>query len=163
MAVEQRIDVISPAYVGEEKITLSLDPRSLARVGQPVTLRVDYAAADRSGGVGVPLVFTVQPEFGDGSEYIQQVFTSTRPSTVTIALSRPGSYLLTLRESARNHWIGRLRLSVEGESSVAENAAEGREFVPRSFLGDSPPLVPVSAVVANAVLVYADAAIVVAD
>jgi len=144
MAKGPRIDVISPSYIGEDKIRLTVDARSRLFVNHAITLLCDYSKADQDGGACPPLVFTIQPEFGDGEGYSQRVFTQ-RPSFVTFIADRAGSYLCTLRERNHNRWQGRLHVLVGGErvqerrravpAAVSSNAAD--RFLSDTLLIDS--------------------------
>lgn len=111
---ESRIDTISPLEVGEDRISVTLDPASLVVEGKPISVQFDYADADVDGGVVLPLVVSVQPAFGDGAGFQRDVFRSNRPSQFTFLVDKAGEYLITIRESAHNQWQGRLLLNVEG-------------------------------------------------
>jgi hypothetical protein len=110
--------------MGEDRIKLGVDERTRVTAQRPITLRVDYTRADEDGGVVLPLLFTVQPEFGDGEGYTEKVFDRFRPQTITFSVLEPGSYLVTLRETTHNKWQGRLRLDV-AVSSKTQGVARG--------------------------------------
>lgn len=115
MATRNTIDVVSPVTVGEDKIVLRVDPRSRLLVNYAITLLVDYSRTESDGsGASAPIVFTVQPEFGDGEGFQRQVF-ERRPTYVSFVVEHGGSYLCTVRERDHNHWQGRLHVQVLGE------------------------------------------------
>jgi hypothetical protein len=134
---ESRIDVLSPATMGEDKISIGLDDRSRVLAQQPITLRINYDRADEVGGVVLPLLFTVQPEFGDGAGYAEKLCDRFLPQTITFTVLEPGSYLVSLRETSHNRWQGRLRLDVSGSASKLSGVARGAPRVAGAAAGSS--------------------------
>lgn len=111
-----RIDDISPRFVGEDRITVTLDPTSDPPfVERPITVNFDYSAADVDGGVVPPLTVKVRPTFGDGTGAIDKTFSGPRPSSFTFRLFGAGRHLIVIKESAHNRWQGRLEIDVQGE------------------------------------------------
>lgn len=111
-----QLDFMSPLYLGEDKISLSVDPTTQPpTAGRPVTINFDYTDADEAGGLIVPLVFTVQPPGTEGLGYVRRVFTRTRPIGYTFTAREAGTHFLLLKESAHNQWQGRLLIEVVGE------------------------------------------------
>ncbi len=108
------IDQLSPAYIGEDKITLELDPStSSPRVFQSVQVNVDYSPADPSGVV-LPLELIVQGP--TKASFIEKVFRKFAPENISFKPIAAGEHLILLREVAHNRWVGRLRIQVSGDS-----------------------------------------------
>jgi len=111
-------DILSPDYVGEDRITVSVDEASRPLMAyKPVTLNLDYADTGDEGAV-VPIELIVQPKSGAGGTeggYVNKVFRSTPPTTFTFAPQGAGDYLIVIREVAHNRWQGRLIITVGGD------------------------------------------------
>lgn len=107
------IDTLSPAYVGEDRIKLSLDPASSpVLVGKAVAILVDYSACEPEG-TGLPLDLIVQgPSY---TSYREKVFRRYRPERVAFVPSEAGEHLVLLREQHHNRWFGSLRVTVVGD------------------------------------------------
>lgn len=111
-----RIDFMSPLYIGEDKVRVTVDPSTdPPTAGKPVTLNFDYTDADEAGGLVLPLVLTVQPPGVEGVGYVTHTFTRHRPSSYTFTARDAGTYFILLKESAHNRWQGRLLMEVAGE------------------------------------------------
>lgn len=109
------IDIISPLTVGSDQIVITVDPVSEPLlVGNAITLNFDYSAV-APGGVVLPLIFKVQPLFGRGVGYSEQVFRRHRLNSYSFTVPGAGRYLALLRECYHNHWQGRILLDVGGE------------------------------------------------
>ncbi len=108
------LDEIAPAYIGEDRIDLSLDPSIVTPSAfVPVLVNVSYARCAPEG-VLLPLVFEAQ---GPSPEsFVRRVFRRAAPNSVLFTPREGGPHLVTVREVAHNRWWGRLRLSVEGET-----------------------------------------------
>lgn len=106
------IDELSPATIGEEKITLQLDPGTNAKVFSVVQVNVDYSPAEPAG-VAVPLDFIIQGP--SVSSYRERVFRRSRPNTLSFVPIEAGEHLVLLREQAHNRWIGRLIVTIAGD------------------------------------------------
>ena len=107
------IDDLSPATIGEDKITLSVD----ASTDPPTALKavqidVDYSAA-APFGIELPLDMIVQGPTEDC--YIERTFRRFVPNTLSFVPLAAGEYLVVLREVAHNRWVGRLRFTVVGD------------------------------------------------
>ena len=105
------IDELSPANIGEEKITITLDPGIAPKVFGIVQCNIDYSAAP--GGVVLPLDFIVQGP--TAISYLERVFRRSLPSTLSFVPNESGDHLVLLREQAHNRWIGRLIVTVAGD------------------------------------------------
>lgn len=113
-----RIDEVSPAFVGEERIRITLDPvNPKPKVDLAVTVLFDYADAEPEG-IALPLVLELQPAFGTGEGYRRREYRELRPSSFTFRTPLAGDYLLLLRESAHNRWRGTLKITVMGDEFV---------------------------------------------
>lgn len=111
-----RLDTLSPLYMGEDKITVALDPLTdPAFATRAVTITFDYADADAQGGLVLPVVVTIQPPNDTGAGYVRRVFSRTLPPSVTFTPQEAGEHFLLIRESGHNLWQGRLAFQVEGE------------------------------------------------
>lgn len=111
-----QIDLISPLFLGEDRMTIVLDPTTKpAQAHRPVTLNFDYANADEDGGLVLPIVLTIQPPNVEGVGYIRRVFTRRRPTSFTFIAQEAGQHFILLKESGHNLWQGRLLIEVEGE------------------------------------------------
>lgn len=117
-----RIDDISPGYVGEDKIALSIDRRSKVLAGKPIMLLIDYSNAE--DGVVPPLEVVVQPAFGDGDGYQRTVY-QRAPTRHVFTPKHAGEYLLHVRELKHNKWQGRLLIGVSGEAPLQARDERG--------------------------------------
>jgi hypothetical protein len=106
------LDELSPATIGEEKITLTLDPLTTPKVFSVVQVNVDYSSAEPSG-IALPLDMIVQGP--TAVSYLERVFRRSRPSALSFIPNEAGQYLVLLREQAHNRWIGRLLVTVAGD------------------------------------------------
>jgi hypothetical protein len=107
------IDELSPAYVGEDRIRLTLDPNTdPPTVGRVVTVIVDYSACDPQG-VNLPIDFIVQGP--SATSYRSKVLRRKRPTRLSFIPSESGSHLLLIREQTHNRWFGKLVLTVAGD------------------------------------------------
>lgn len=110
-----QLDIISPTNVGADRITITVDPVSEPLLAQRIiTLNFDYGDT-APGGVVLPLILQVQPAFGRGAGYFEQVFRKRRPNSYAFALPSAGLWLVVLRECFHNRWQGRIQLDVGGE------------------------------------------------
>lgn len=111
-------DLWSPAYVGEDRIGITVAEESFLAenlvVNRPVSFILDYSECEPEG-VTLPMMITVQPQFGDGSEYARQVYTRTRPDYFTFTPRSAGTYLILVRERFHNLWQGRKNVIVVGD------------------------------------------------
>lgn len=107
------IDELSPAYVGEDRIKLSVDPNTdPPTVGKVVAIYIDYDACDPEGA-SLPFDFIVQgPTY---TSYIERTYRRRRPVRLAFIPSEVGSHLILLREQRHNRWFGRLVIDVKGD------------------------------------------------
>lgn len=108
------IDEISPRYLREQRITLTLD----ASVVRPtafgsVLIQVSYAKAT-PGGVVLPLVFEIRGP--SEASTVRRVYSRTAPASIVWRPTDGGVHMITLREVAHNRLWGKLRVDVAGES-----------------------------------------------
>jgi len=112
------LDILSPTYIGEDRISLSIAPGQSVRAGTAVRFTVDYSAVGDSG-LMLPLEFIVQPGFGAGGPangYVRRVFRYYEPSEIVYTPPSAGLYLAVLREIAHNRWQGRLTFTAGGDA-----------------------------------------------
>ncbi len=111
-------DLVSPAFVGDDRITIKVDENSFLAgnlvVQQPITVRFNYDATDPEG-VELPIVLEIQPEFGDGDAYRRILFQRFVPPSFTFKVTGAGKYLILIRERFHNQWQGRLSIEVTGD------------------------------------------------
>ena len=107
------LDDLSPDYIRERRIKLTLDPSITSpRVFSPVLVKVDYAET-LPEGVQFPLVFEVRgPSVGT---YETRVLYA-KPTQLVFTPHEGGPFLVVLREFAHNRWFGSLHLEIAGES-----------------------------------------------
>lgn len=121
----ERIDVLSPTTIGEGKISVTLDPRTVLLTERPITVNFNFARADANGGVTLPLIIEVVPVSDpEKTGYQKSTFRSTRPSSYTFTVEGAGTYLVLIRESAHNKWVGQLRVIVGGDEFAAIKVSE---------------------------------------
>jgi hypothetical protein len=107
------LDELSPAYVGEDRITLSLDPATdPATVGRPIAILVDYSRCDPEG-TALPLDFVVQGP--TKASYAEHVYRKTRPDRIIFVPKAAGEHLVVIREQRHNRWFGQLRFTIIGD------------------------------------------------
>jgi hypothetical protein len=107
------LDELSPAYIGEDRIKLSLDPATdPAVVGRPTVILVDYSSCDPEG-TALPLDFIVQGP--TAVSYFEHVYRRTRPDRIIFVPKAAGVHLVVLREQRHNRWFGRLQFSIVGD------------------------------------------------
>lgn len=110
------LDRVSPTFIGEDRITITVDPVSLPLLAfSIITLNFDYSQT-APVGVVLPLIMQVQPGFGRGAGYFEKVFRRQRPSQFAFSVDSAGRYLVLLKERGHNFWQGRLIFEVEGET-----------------------------------------------
>jgi hypothetical protein len=107
------IDTLSPSYVGEDKIVLTLDAStSNPRAFTPVQIDVDYSAC-APAGVELPLELIIQGP--TPASYREKTYRKFVPKSISFQPIASGEYLVLLREVAHNRWIGKLRIQVTGD------------------------------------------------
>ncbi len=112
------IDIISPTFLGESCIKVSVDPSCEPLMAfRPVMVDFDYAGAAPEG-IALPLELIVQPALSaaaDAGGYHRKVFNRHPPTSYTFAVPSAGDYLVLIREVAHNQWQGRLVITVGGD------------------------------------------------
>lgn len=110
---EPILDEISPSYVREKRLDLTLDPSVVkVRAFQPTLVNVSYERA-KPEGIMLPLVLEVQGS--SPQSYQRREFTRTAPTSFIFTPGEGGPHTVVLREVAHNKWFGVLKLAVEGE------------------------------------------------
>ena len=111
-------DELCPEYVGEQRITLTLDDAlTPIRARSTVFINVDYDDCDPEGAV-LPLVFTVTTE--RGMTFKRTVFRRTAPAQVSFIPTEGGLHTVRLAEFAHNRWFGSLTVTVLGDRLTSE-------------------------------------------
>lgn len=110
---ELLLDEISPRYVREKRLTLTLDPSiTKPRANAAILVNVDYSRT-RPEGIALPLILEVQgPSAGS---YQRREFTRIAPDSIIFTPREGGLHQVTLREAAHNLWWAVLKIAVEGE------------------------------------------------
>lgn len=107
------VDEISPAYVGEDRIRLTLANREqVLRAFVPVVVAVDYSACAPEG-VTRPLEMSVTD--GSGRLLVRQAFRRFDPAELAFTPREGGSHLVRLAEQFHNQWWGSLVLQIAGD------------------------------------------------
>lgn len=113
MTTSRTIDEISPAYIGEDKLTLKLaNPDAKPTTWQPFQVDVDYSAADPEGVI-LPMELVLQGP--NPPDHKRRLFTRERPSSFVLVPEAKGPHFILFRELGHNRWQGRLLIEVEGE------------------------------------------------
>ena len=106
------IDEISPSYLGDDRIALTLATTGALAAFAPISFAVDYSAC-LPEGIMLPLELIVQGP-GAGS-YQRRVFSRRAPNSLTFKPREGGSHLVILREVAHNRYWGRAKIKITGE------------------------------------------------
>lgn len=108
------LDEISPRYLREQRLTLTLDASSVRPVAfGSVLIQVSYSRAT-PGGVVMPLILEIEgPSAGSA---VRRVYSRAAPASIVWRPVEGGVHMVTLREAAHNRWWGKLRVEVAGES-----------------------------------------------
>lgn len=111
-------DRVSPAFVGEDRIGITIDQDSLLAgvlvTNRAITARFDYGATAPEG-VTFPIIVELQPGFGDGDSYRRVVFERFVPETFAFKVTDAGKYFILIHERFHNRWQGRIDIEVEGD------------------------------------------------
>ena len=112
------VEELSPAYVGEDRITLQLDASTQSpRANSSVVVLIDYSPA-APAGVVLPLELLIQaPSAGN---VVRKVFRRIAPITITFTPREGGLHGVLLRELGHNRWQGRLRVQVAGDPTTPQ-------------------------------------------
>lgn len=108
------LDEVSPAYVGEERIALQVDPSTDALVGRVVQVDLDYSGCDPEGP-SLPLQLTIRPPDSKKAGAVTKTFRDRVPSQISFVPQQAGTHLVMVKELAHNRWIGRLSLEIAGD------------------------------------------------
>jgi hypothetical protein len=108
------VDEICPAYVGEDRIRVTLGPDETPRAFTPVRILVDYSGCDPDGIVLPVEIFVRAPS---RSGCVRRIISSGSPPT-DFAWWTPcegGLHVVLVREIYHCNWWGCLRVNVTGE------------------------------------------------
>lgn len=118
---DSALEEISPSYVREKRIDLTLDETTVkVRAFQQALLNVAYDRA-LPEGVMLPLVLEIQGS--SPQSYQRREYTQVPPTAIIFTPREGGPHLVVLREVAHNRWWGSLNLDVEGELLEAPKPA----------------------------------------
>lgn len=107
------IDEISPTYIGEDKLALSLsDPATQLLAFVPFQVDIDYSAA-LPLGIKLPMELVFQGP--DAGHLQRQLFERSAPSSLLLVPRSRGKHFILLRELYHNRWQGRLLVDVQGD------------------------------------------------
>jgi hypothetical protein len=106
-------DEISPGYIRNKRVTISLDETSLiVRAYEPALILIDYSECDPDG-IMLPLVFDVQ---GPSPEsYQRREFLNVAPLSISFTPREGGRHQVRIAEVGHNRWFGTLRIDVLGD------------------------------------------------
>lgn len=108
------VDEISPDFIGEDRIKLSLSELTPApRAFSPVQIDVDYSDADDIGGIVRPLELTVTAP--TPANFRRRIIRKSLPSSIIIKPQEGGEHLVVLKECGHNKAVGIFVLDVAGE------------------------------------------------
>jgi len=111
-------DTIAPAYLGEQRISLSLSEETGAPTeGAPVIVELDYAKAEPEG-VTLPIVCTVFAP--SGRALLSRVFTRMLPASLEWSPDEAGPHLVRVGEMFHNLWFGSLIVHVTGDEQAED-------------------------------------------
>jgi hypothetical protein len=108
------IDEICPAYVGENRITITLAAEQNPRAFSPVRLLLDFSKCEEEGGIVPPLeVYVGAPS---PAQCEARTISSTSPPTeISFVPKQGGPHIVTVREVFHNRWWGSVVVQVTGE------------------------------------------------
>ena len=104
-------DDLAPDYLGEDRIDLSL-ATSAPRAFAPVDIDVDYSRT-LPDYVVLPLEMIVRAP--SDANFERKYFRRVAPSVLSFTAKEGGKHLVLLRETAHNHWLGKIEIDVAGE------------------------------------------------
>jgi len=110
-------DDLAPDYLGEDRIDLSLSTDA-PRAFEPIDIEVDYSRTFPEYVV-LPLELIVRAP--SSANFYRRHFTKIAPSVLSFVAKEGGKHLVLLRETAHNHWLGRLEIDVAGERLEPRN------------------------------------------
>lgn len=110
----RRVDLLAPPYMGEDRITLELRPGPTPTVGSVVGVNVDYSAT-LPEFVVLPLEIIIRgPNDSHDTNLQRRYWSRAVRRYIEFVPREAGVHLVVLRETAHNHWWGRLRVEVVG-------------------------------------------------
>ncbi len=113
------VDDISPTYIGEDRIKLSLSPDTPnPKAFSPVQLDIDYGDADPEGGIVLPLELIVSAP--SPANFRRDIIRRSLPSSIIIKPQEGGEHLVILRECGHNKFVGIFILAVAGDPTEEE-------------------------------------------
>lgn len=107
------LEELSPSYVRERRIDLSLAVDSESPLAlRSVLIEVSYSRT-MPEGVVLPLVFEVHGPSADS--YLRREYLRSAPRNIIFTPREGGRHMVSLREIAHNKWWGSLIFDVAGE------------------------------------------------
>ena len=107
------IDELSPSYLREKRISLSLDPSNeTPSAFHSIMIAVSYADTFPDG-IQLPLIVEIQGP--SPKSYEQRVISNVAPTAIIFRPSEGGAHHVTMREAAHNRWWGSILIDVVGE------------------------------------------------
>jgi hypothetical protein len=103
---------ITPIYVREKRIKLTLAPDQIPQAFREVVINVDYSEA-LPEGVTLPLELVIRGS--SKASYRKRTFWHLQPSQIVFAPREGGPHFVYLGEPKHNHWHGVLKFDVIGE------------------------------------------------
>lgn len=107
------IDELSPSYLREKRISLSLDASNeTPSAFHSIMIAVDYEKT-LPEGIQLPLIVEIQGP--SSNSYERRVISRTAPTAIIFRPSEGGAHHVTMREAAHNRWWGSIVIDVAGE------------------------------------------------
>lgn len=106
------IDDLSPSYLRESRLSLTLSDGSKTQAFSPVLIDVDYSATAPEYA-SLPLVLEVHGP--SQQSYQRQEFFHAKPIQLAFTPREGGEHRAILREAGHNYWWGSLAVSVVGD------------------------------------------------
>ena len=108
------VDEISPDFIGEDRIKLSLSKNTPSpRAFSPAEIDINYSAAHDIGGIVRPLELTVTAP--SPANFQRRIIRNSLPSSIIIKPQEGGEHLVVLKECGHNKVVGIFVLQVAGE------------------------------------------------
>lgn len=112
----QSIDELCPAYIGEDRITVTCDTTQNLSAFQPIQVDFSYERC-KPEGVMLPLELVIQgPSQGS---YRRYVYTRTAPDAQIFKPREGGQHLVRIAELGHNGWWGGIVIDIQGEKLQA--------------------------------------------
>lgn len=103
------LDEIAPDYMGDDRVSVTLQEGSPTTAFVPLWLRVNYDECAPEG-VMLPLELIVRGP----SSVKRKIYSRNAPTLLHYKPVEGGTHLIMLREVAHNRWWGRLKVDVRG-------------------------------------------------